>query len=158
MGGDLQVGGRGLMALGLTTFLGGLVLALATANLPQAASYAGVGARLFPALAAFGLVAVGLWLGVQGWRARFVQGEGEPGDAMAFVAIIGGLLAHMLLIETAGFVIASTALFFAVTLAFRDKHWWFNLAIAAGLALITRIVLGYGLGLSLPTLLPGGLI
>lgn len=158
MGGDLHVGGRGLLALGLATLLGGLILALGTASLPEAASYAGVGARLFPGMAAAGLILVGLWLAAQGWRARQVHGSGEPADPAAFVAMIGGLIAHMLLLETAGFVIASTVLFFAVTLAFRDRRWWFNLAVAAILAIVTRIVLGYGLGLNLPTLLPNGVI
>lgn len=158
MDGEIHVGGRGLLALGLATLLGGLVLAVGTANLADAASYAGVGARLFPALAAAGLIGVGLWLSVQGWRARHLHGNGEPADAVAFVAMIGGLIAHMLLLETAGFVIASTVLFFAVTLAFRDRRWWLNLAVAAIVALVTRIVLGYGLGLNLPTLLPHGVI
>lgn len=155
---DVHVGGRGFVALGLVTLLVGVILAIATANLPSAASYAGVGARLFPAISAAGLIGVGLWLAVQGWRIRHVHGSGERSDPIAFVAMIGGLIAHMLLLETAGFVIASTILFFAVTLAFRDGRWLFNLGIAFALALITRVVLGYGLGLSLPTLLPGGVI
>ncbi|WP_051328688.1 tripartite tricarboxylate transporter TctB family protein [Geminicoccus roseus] len=153
-----QGSGRELMALGLATLAGGLALAIGTASLPAPASYAGVGARLFPGLASAGLILVGLWLAAQGWRARHVQGDGEPVDPMAAAAIIAGLVAHMMLIETAGFVVASTVLFFAVTLAFRDRRWWFNLAVAAALAILTRIALGYGLGLNLPTLLPGGLI
>jgi putative tricarboxylic transport membrane protein len=158
MPGDPHVGGRALLALGGATLAGGLILAIGTALLPDAASYAGVGARLFPALAAAGLIGVGLWLAAQGWRARHVRSDGEPADAIAFVAIIGGLVAHLLLIETAGFVVASTVLFFAVTLAFRDRRWWLNLLVAVILALLTRIILGYGLGLNLPTLLPGGLV
>lgn len=155
---DAHVGGKGFLALGLVTLLFGLVLAVATANLPSASSYAGVGARLFPAISAAGLIGVGLWLAVQGWRHRHVHGVGERSDPIAFVAIAGGLVAHMVLLETAGFVIASTVLFFAVTLAFRDRRFLFNLGIAVVLALVTRVVLGYGLGLSLPTLLPGGVI
>ena len=158
MDSDIHVGGRSLLTLGVCTLLAGLILALGTASLPEPASYAGVGARLFPGLAAAGLIGVGLWLSAQGWQARHVEGDGEPADRMAFVAIIGGLIAYILLLERAGFVIASTVLFFAVTLAFRDKRWWFNLGVAACLALITRIVLGYGLGLNLPTLLPRGFI
>ena len=155
---DVHVGGRGFMALGLVTLVLGLVVAVGTANLPGAASYAGVGARLFPAIAAAGLIGSGLWLAVQGWQIRHVHGSGERSDPVAFAAIIGGLVAHMVLLETAGFVVASTVLFFAVTLAFRDRRWLLNLAIAFAVALVTRVVLGYGLGLALPTLLPGGVI
>jgi len=158
MDGESAAGGPALLALGIVTFLGGLVLAVATLNLPTPSSYAGVGARLFPGVASAGLVLVGLWLAFQGWRTRHVPGTGEPVDLGAMAVMVGGLVAHMLLLERAGFVIASTVLFFAVTLAFRDRRWWLNLAIALVLALLTRIILGYGLGLSLPTLLPGWVI
>lgn len=155
---DVHVGGRGFVLLGVVTLAFGILMAIGTANLPSAASYAGVGARLFPAIASAGLIAVGLWIAVQGWRIRHVHGSGERSDPVAFAAIIGGLVAHMVLLEVAGFVIASTVLFFAVTLAFRDRRWLLNLAIALAVALLTRVILGYGLGLSLPTLLPGGVI
>ena len=78
---------------------------------------------------------------------------------MALVS--GGLLLQMFLVESLGWIIATTLLFVAATLAFRERRVLISIAIGLALTCLTYWVFNYGLGLSLPIgttieeLLPG---
>ena len=139
----------------------GLFVAIETSLMEVAASNAAIGPRLFPFLIAFGLLAVGVAVL---WQAFFGHIEHERGfelDWLAVTLVSGGLILQMLLVESLGWIIATTLLFLAATLAFRERRVLISIAIGLVLTCLTYWVFNYGLGLSLPIgttieeLLPG---
>lgn len=116
-----------LVALG-SLGLGGYFLqgAFAIRVLP---SYARVGPRFFPFLVALCLLLCGAVLLLQAVRGeRGVPEEAEDADASAptdwpVLAVLAvALVLDLLLIRPAGFVLASTVLFWGVALGFGDRH------------------------------------
>lgn len=109
----------GVLALGL----GATVVAL---SLPEAGGYARIGPNFVPRLVAGALVLLGLWLLLDaargGWRQPVADDPAERGDhpfeAAAFLWVVGGLVAQMALIHTAGFPVAAAALFACVARGF----------------------------------------
>jgi putative tricarboxylic transport membrane protein len=115
----------------------GLGAAVTTARLPSAGGYSGVGANFMPMVVSGGLILLGLWLLFEaftgGWRSAAPDDAAERGEhpfhAAGFLWVTAGLVAHMALIGTAGFVIAATALFVFVARAFGSLRWKRDLAI-----------------------------
>jgi putative tricarboxylic transport membrane protein len=145
--GEAVLGG-GLLALGL--FVG-----IETALLEVAPTQATVGPRLFPSLVAAGLVAVSLALlrealfagrGV----ARGGGGGGWELDWPAVALVSAGLVAAMLLMEPAGWVVAATLLFVGAARAFGSRRPALDAVVGLVLAGLTFAVFNYGLGLGLP--------
>jgi putative tricarboxylic transport membrane protein len=108
--------------------LGAFVL-WAARGIPSIGGFSGVGPDAMPAIVGSGLVLVGLWLLAErltgGWR----QPEPHPVErgehaflAPGFVWVSAGLAAQMLLINTAGFIIAATALFVSVARGFGSRR------------------------------------
>lgn len=104
--------------------LGGFVLLVAR-GMPSTGGFSGVGPGAMPHIVGTGLVIVGLWLLAErltgGWRDAepHPTARGEHAFYLAgFVWVTAGLVAQMLLINTAGFVIAATALFIGVSRGF----------------------------------------
>ncbi len=128
----------------------GLFVAIETSLMEVAASNAAIGPRLFPFLIAFGLLAVG------------VPCSGRPSSAIsrtsAASSSTGGrwpwsraaCILQMFLVESLGWIIATTLLFVAATLAFRERRVLISIAIGLVLTCLTYWVFNYGLGLSLP--------
>lgn len=147
--------------------LGGVVLALGlfvaieTALLEVAPTNAAIGPRLFPSLIAFGLLAVGVAVLWQAFAGHIAHERGFELDWRAVALVSGGLILQMLLVESMGWIIATTLLFVAATLAFRERRVLISIAIGLALACLTYWVFNYGLGLTLPVgttieaLLPG---
>lgn len=153
-------GGRrrvGDAAFGAFVVLLGLWIAVETALLPVGPSYARVGPRIFPWLVAAALVLAGAALLWQAWRAGDDTPDLPVFDRWPLLVVGAGLVGQVLLLETLGFVLASTLMFAAVARAFGSASWPRNVAI--GLVLCTVVHLGFsrGLGLHLPTGLPGRL-
>ena len=69
--------------------------------------------------------------------------------AVGFVS--GGLLLQMLLLERVGWIVATTLMFLAATLAFRERRVLVSLLIGLALTVATFVIFNYGLGLGLPT-------
>ena len=126
-----------------------------------AASNAAIGPRLFPFLIAFGLLAVGVAVLWQAFFGHIAHERGFELDWRAVALVSGGLILQMLLVESLGWIIATTLLFLAATLAFRERRVLISIAIGLALTCLTYWVFNYGLGLSLPIgttieeLLPG---
>ena len=147
--------------------LGGVVLGLGlfvtieTSLMEVAASNAAIGPRLFPFLIAFGLLAVGVAVLWQAFFGHIAHERGFELDWRAVALVSGGLILQMLLVESLGWIIATTLLFVAATLAFRERRVLISIAIGLALTCLTYWVFNYGLGLSLPIgttieeLLPG---
>lgn len=108
--------------------LGAFVL-FAARNIPSIGGFSGVGPNAMPAIVGTGLMLIGLWLLAErltgGWR----QPEPHPVErgehafvAPGFIWVSAGLAAQMLLINTAGFIVAATALFVGVARGFGSRR------------------------------------
>jgi putative tricarboxylic transport membrane protein len=136
----------------------GFGAALTTAHLPSAGGYSGVGPNFMPMVVSAGLIALGLWLLVEaytgGWRAAAPDDPAERGEhafhAPGFLWVTAGLAAHMALIGSGGFVLASTALFVLVARAFGSRRWQRDLAIGLVLALAIFLFFVKFLNVNLP--------
>jgi putative tricarboxylic transport membrane protein len=141
--GEAVLGG-GLLALGL--FVG-----IETALLEVAPSQAAVGPRLFPSLVAAGLVAVSLALLREAFLGHVAHEGGWELDWPAVALVSAGMIAGMLLMEPAGWIVAAALLFVGVARAFGSRRLVLDAAVGLVLAGLTFAAFNYGLGLSLPS-------
>jgi putative tricarboxylic transport membrane protein len=128
----------------------GIAATVVAVRLPEAGGYSGIGPNFVPELVSAGLVLLGLWLLAEaltgGWRAAVAEDPVARGEHAfrpgAFVWVVGGLLAQMALIHTAGFVIAAAALFACVARGFGSVRWVRDAAVglALGLAVFSFFV------------------
>ncbi len=123
--------------------------------LPTGGGYAQVGPGVVPR----GVGTVRLILGAFLLREAFTGGfrgvdeEAEaklPMDWRAFGWVSAGIIAYGLLVEGAGFIIASTILFVTVARGFNSRRWLLNAATGLVLAIAVFAIFNYGLGLTLP--------
>jgi putative tricarboxylic transport membrane protein len=146
-GSSLRVGetilGGGVLALGL-------FIAIQTAQMTVAPAQAAVGPRLFPFLVATGLVVVGLALLREAWFGHIAHEGGFELDWRAVVLVASGLVAQILLLERLGWMIATTVLFVATTLAFGSRRLLLDAALGLALSGFAFVSFNYGLGLDLP--------
>lgn len=142
--------------------LGVLVLGIAAAviawKLPEGGGYARIGPNFMPKLVSAGLTALGAWLLIE----RFTGGWREPVDddpavrgehaflPQAFLWVSAGLVAHMALINVAGFVLAAAALFACVARGFGSRRGLRDLAIGLALGLGVFAFFVYFLNVNLP--------
>ena len=111
--GEAALGG-GVLALGL--FVAG-----GTARLEVAPTYAAIGPRLFPYLIATGLIVIGALVLREAFFGHIAHERGFELDLPAAAWVSAGLIAQMLLIETAGWIIATTVMFVAVARPFGGR-------------------------------------
>lgn len=140
---------------------GGLVAAIGVFTLVDAGTIAAradnaVGPRAFPYAVGALLVATGLAAIIATARGKLGQAEeGEDVDADVLVdwvtvgKLVAVLIAHLVLIDIAGWPVAATVLFFGAAWTL-GAVWWRALPIAVVLALVVQVVFASGLGLSLP--------
>lgn len=153
-----KLGGEFALALGTAAF--GAFLAIQTAGIEVSPGYARVGPRVFPWVISFTLIGLGLWIAFDVYRTRKAGSPAKAAEAAdpsdeavdwnAFLTIGLGLVLHMALIGTAGFVVASTVLFVCVARAFDSRNLVRNAAIGFILSAIVFVGFEYGLGLDLP--------
>jgi putative tricarboxylic transport membrane protein len=129
----------------------GLFVAVETSMLKVAPTHATVGPRLFPFLVAAGLIVVGALVLHQALFGHIAHERGFELDWVAVALVSAGLVAQLLLLETVGWVLATTLLFVAVARAFGSRRLLLDAAIGVVLAGLAFGVFNYGLGLSLPT-------
>ena len=129
----------------------GLFVAVETALIEVAPSNAAVGPRLFPFLIATGLIVVGLALLREAFFGHIAHERGWELDWRAVGLVSAGLIVQMLLLESLGWIIATTLLFMATTLAFRSRRLVLDAAIGVVLTGFAFVLFNYGLGLTLPT-------
>lgn len=144
--------------------LGVFVLFVAR-GMPSVGGFSGVGPAAMPGIVGSGLVVIGLWLLAErltgGWRDAEAHptARGEHAfHATGFVWVTAGLVAQMLLINTAGFVLAATALFVGVARGFgsarplRDAVLGFVIALAIFLFFVRFLNVGLPAGWLKPLL------
>jgi putative tricarboxylic transport membrane protein len=145
----------------------GAYLVYGTLSFPDPPAYTQVGPRLFPGLIAGGLCLAGLGVLATALRPRRGAGGGAPGSAEGdggdggdgipdldwkpVLVASAGLVLHFLLVETIGFVLASTLLFVAMAFAFGSRRVGRDALVGLALALLAYVGFTRGLGLALPT-------
>jgi putative tricarboxylic transport membrane protein len=123
--------------------------------LPTGGGYAQVGPGVVPRVVGVGLMLLGVVLLREAFGGGFsgVDEEAEaklPMDWVAFAWVSAGIIGYGLLVEPAGFVIASTLLFVLVARGFNSRRWLLNAVTGLVLAIIVFAIFNYGLGLTLP--------
>ena len=129
------------LVLSLAVLSSGIAVAIGTAGLSGAGGYARIGPNVAPAVIAGGLILLGLWLLYEavfgGWRNAVPDSPEARGEhdfsPSAFIWVSIGLIAQMLLIHRAGFVLAQATLFTCVARGFGSRRYPRDFAI--GLAL-----------------------
>jgi putative tricarboxylic transport membrane protein len=148
--------GELLLALGAVLF--GLLVIWQTTQIRVAPIYSTVGPRVIPYIVGAGLVLTGLWLAIEALTGRTTAGSAEsedvdlslPTDWRCIGLLTLALLAYLLLIERAGFVIASAVLFVGAAYAMGSRRYVRDIVIGVLLALALYVLFNRGLGLDLP--------
>jgi len=138
----------GVIALGCLYIIGTMAIPVATSG------YSRVGPADFPWGVSIALVVIGCFLLREALSGQWV-GEGARPDAPAFTLvpfawISVGLILDLMLIERAGFIIASSALFACTAYGFGARNWLVTAAIGVILCVVTYLGFSYGLDVGLP--------
>ena len=138
------------LVLSLAVLSLGIAVAIGTASLSGAGGYARVGPNVGPAVIAGGLIFLGVWLLYEavfgGWRNAVPDSPEARGEhdfsPSAFIWVSIGLIAQMLLIQRAGFVLAQATLFTCVARGFGSKRYPrdFAMGLALGVAVFLFFV------------------
>jgi putative tricarboxylic transport membrane protein len=117
-----------------------------------------IGPQIFPYLVSGFLILVSLGIIVQILRGNLGQPEGtefgdtiEKTDFKTLLIVAGTMATYPLLIERAGFVVASTVAFFGVSFAFGAKNTPKNLLVSLIFSLIVYFSFTRGLNVNLPS-------
>ena len=138
------------IAIGVgVTFLA-VIIGWQTTVIPDNAIYAKVGPKVIPWLATALLAVMGLALTVTGLRGGWEHEDAGETDYRAIGMLVLALVLNIVLIDRAGFIIASTVLFALIARAFGSRQILRDAAIGFTLALVAYIgfdrVLGYKIG------------
>ena len=128
----------------------GILSAFGAAAIPTS-SWAVVGPSLFPWAVTGLLVICGILLTLQGLRGGWAgEEELEPLQTGQLLWVGGGLIANLILIDEAGFIIASTIMFAMVARGFGSRNWPRDLGLGFAIALVAYVgfdrLLGYKIG------------
>ena len=149
VGGELAFAGS-LLSLGL-------VVLYDTSKMLVPPGSGTVGPQIFPYLVSGFVICISLGLFFQIFRGNLGVPEGtefgevvEKTDFKSLAMVAGSMLTYPLLIERAGFIIASSVVFFGVAFAYGAKNLLKNLAISIIFSLIVYFAFSKGLNVSLP--------
>lgn len=124
-----------------------LVVALNTSGLGGGA-YSRVGPAAFPYAMAIALAGLSLWTIIAALRGSFPERDHD--ESAPIVWIVGGLAAQMLLLDSAGFSIATGILFAATARAFGRGPLWKTIPLGIVISLAVWALFTLVLKLSLP--------
>lgn len=110
--------------------------------------YSGIGPATVPEVIAGVLVVLAFWTVIAGLRRDFPQREKQQLGPVVW--IVGGLAAQMLLLDVAGFSIATGVLFAATAAGFGRGKLWITVPVGIVLCLIVWLIFSQLLNLSLP--------
>jgi putative tricarboxylic transport membrane protein len=153
-----------LVFAGSLLLLGAIVL-IDTKNMVVPPGSGSVGPQVFPTIIGIFIIAVAIFLIFEILRGNYGQPEGtEFGEIKATtdfktLGMVGAsILTYPFLIERAGFVIASTVVFFGVGFAYGARKLVKNLIISLAFALIVYVTFTKGLSVELPAGLLKGIL
>jgi putative tricarboxylic transport membrane protein len=155
---------KGELAFAGSLLVLGIVVLFDTKNMLVPPGSGTIGPQVFPYLVSGLVLLVSLGIFVEIFRGNLGQPEGtEFGDIVdktdykSFLLVAGAMATYPLLIERAGFVVASTVAFFGVSYAFGAKNAPKNLLISVIFSLIVYFSFTIGLNVNLPSGILGGL-
>ena len=150
-----KIGGE--LAFAGSLLILGLVVLYDTSKMLVPPGSGTVGPQVFPYLVSGFVIFISLGLFVQIFRGNLGVPEGtefgevvEKTDFKSLAMVAGSMLTYPLLIERAGFIIASSVVFFGVAFAYGAKNLLKNLAISMIFSLIVYFAFSKGLNVSLP--------
>ena len=142
----------------------GVIVVIDTATMLVPPASGTVGPQIFPYLVSGFLILVSIGIFIQVLRGNLGQPEGtEFGDTIdktdfkTLLVVAGSMATYPLLIERAGFVVATTVVFFGVSFAFGAKNAPKNLIISIIFSTIVYFSFTRGLNVNLPSGILGGL-
>ena len=157
--------GRSELGLAALLLLLGAFVLVETGRIEVPANANAIGPRFFPTLVGSLLCLVGAWLVVdvlRGGRGAMEAAEdidlSRSSDWRTLALLSGVFLGHAALLQTLGFAIAGSLLFFGVGAALGSRRWPRDLAISVVLATTVYVVFGRLLGVGLPAGLLEGII
>jgi len=146
------------LILSLSVLILGIAVAVGTSQLSSAGGYARIGPNVAPAVIAGGLILLGIWLSYEalsgGWRNATPDDPEARGEHRfhigAFIWVSVGLLAQILLIHSAGFVLAQAVLFACIARGFGSMKLPRDFAIGLVLGLSVFLFFVKFLNVNLP--------
>ena len=148
------------LALAVGVVVLGALVVWKTTEIRLTAVSSRVGPRVIPYIVGAGLVATGCWLAIEVLRGHLAQPDaGEdaedvdvtlPTDWTTVGIIAASLVVYLLLIERAGFIIASSLLFFGAAFGMGSRRIFRDIAIAVALSVGAYVLFTRGLSLRLP--------
>jgi putative tricarboxylic transport membrane protein len=139
---------RAALVIAALLILAAIGIAVSTSGMPGVAGYSPVGPKTFPYVIAGGLFLFGILTAISAWRGEFPEREDQRYGPMLW--ILGGLVAQMLTMKTAGFSISTGLLFAATAKGFGRGPLWMTVPIGIVFSLILWVIFAKGLQLSLP--------
>jgi putative tricarboxylic transport membrane protein len=150
-----KIGGE--LAFAGSLLILGLVVLYDTSKMLVPPGSGTVGPQIFPYVVSGFVIFISLGLFFQIFRGNLGVPEGtefgeivERTDFKSLAMVAGSMLTYPLLIERAGFIIATSVVFFGVAFAYGAKNLLKNLAISIIFSLIVYFAFSKGLNVSLP--------
>ena len=147
----------GELAFAGSLLLLGAIVLIDTKNMLVPPGSGSVGPQVFPTIIGIFIISVALILIIEVLRGNYGQPEGtEFGeikgktDWKTLGTVSASILTYPFLIERAGFVIASTVVFFGVGFAYGAKRFLRNFLIALVFSLVVYITFTHFLNVNLP--------
>lgn len=150
-----KIGGE--LAFAGSLLILGVVVLYDTSKLLVPPGSGTVGPQIFPYLVSGFLIFISLGLFIQIFRGNLGVPEGtefgevvEKTDFKSLSMVAGSMLTYPLLIERAGFIIATSVAFFGVAFAYGAKNLLKNLVISIVFSFIVYFAFAKGLNVGLP--------
>jgi len=149
---------KGELAFAGSLLILGVVVLIDTINMLVPPASGTIGPQIFPYLVSGFLILVSLGLIVQILRGNIGQPEGtefgetiDKTDFKTLLIVAGSMVTYPLLIERAGFIPASTLVFFGVSFAFGARNILKNLFVSLLFSTIVFFSFTRGLNVNLPS-------
>ncbi|CAN2219059.1 Protein of unknown function DUF1468 [Candidatus Nanopelagicaceae bacterium] len=150
-----KIGGE--LAFAGSLLILGIVVIFDSSRMLIPAGDEAVGPQVFPYLVGGFVIAISIGLFIQILRGNLGVPEGtefgeviDKTDYKSLAMVAGSMLTYPILIERAGFIIASTVAFFGVSYAYGAKNLLKNLAISIIFSAIVYFAFSKGLNVNLP--------
>ncbi len=119
-----------------------------SARLASVTGYSPVGPATVPYAIGFCLIGLALWTSIEAWRGDFHERDKQ--EIAPVIWVVAGLAAQMLLLNIAGFSIATGLLFAFTARAFGKRKLWYSIPIGIALSFFIWFIFARLLQLSLP--------
>ncbi len=143
----LQIGN---FVLGVILLLLAILVAVETFSLAPPTQQATIGPAFFPLLIAAGLAVNAAALFWQAFHGKMLTEQWLKPDMPPVLIVLAGLVMQMALLDSAGWIAATTLLFATVARAFGSRRVLLDLLIGLVLSVASFYVFNEVLGLSLP--------